>query len=131
MHIKRRATMTERSRHWRPRSTSFRRSRGYGRQLGDVLKAKGDYDGAIKAYETFIKQNRLNSNAKRIDEVLHSGIICDACNSPQLRGYRHKCIQCSDYDLCQACMEKSSHPHPEHDFLKIPSKEWLSENLCQ
>ncbi|EKM56454.1 uncharacterized protein PHACADRAFT_92806, partial [Phanerochaete carnosa HHB-10118-sp] len=51
----------------------------------------------------------------------HRGIICRACEEP-IFGVRHKCIECSDFDLCKACISlvpiRSQHEHT-HTFFPI------------
>lgn len=39
----------------------------------------------------------------------HPGVTCDICNQP-IRGFRYKCMECVDYDLCTACERKGNHP---------------------
>lgn len=47
----------------------------------------------------------------------HAGVICDGCEK-KVEGFRYKCIQCPDYDLCAACENKSL--HAEHYMIRIP-----------
>jgi len=53
--------------------------------------------------------------------AIHTHVYCDVCNE-QIVGIRYKCVNCVDYDLCQACEENNlklgSHD-PEHLFLKV------------
>jgi hypothetical protein len=37
---------------------------------------------------------------------------CDMCNTDIIKGNRWECAQCSEYDLCDTCKPKASHPHP-------------------
>lgn len=56
--------------------------------------------------------------------VLHPGVICDQCEK-EIVGYRYKCLQCRDYDLCMVCESKMS--HKEHAMIRIPdSAEFVS-----
>lgn len=50
-------------------------------------------------------------------EVHHSNVICDQCEN-QIVGYRYKCLQCRDYDLCMRCEGKLN--HREHAMIRIP-----------
>ncbi|XP_033213443.1 sequestosome-1 [Belonocnema kinseyi] len=49
--------------------------------------------------------------------VRHTGVTCDGCEKG-VYGFRYKCIQCADYDLCMGCEAQSL--HPEHCMLRIP-----------
>jgi len=46
----------------------------------------------------------------------HHGVTCDGCQGV-LAGTRYKCLECVDYDLCEACQAKGI--HAEHDMLAI------------
>ncbi|KAJ1302722.1 hypothetical protein OPQ81_003037 [Rhizoctonia solani] len=50
--------------------------------------------------------------------VLHNA-WCDAC-SERIRGTRHKCLDCPDFDFCDACIGSSSgHFNGTHEFYKL------------
>ena len=56
--------------------------------------------------------------------VRHVGVTCDSCDKG-VYGFRYKCIQCPDYDLCMDCEAQSL--HPEHCMLRIPvPMQWKS-----
>ncbi|XP_064539095.1 protein ref(2)P-like isoform X2 [Drosophila montana] len=55
--------------------------------------------------------------------IIHKGIECDSCKVVPLVGFRYKCGQCPNYDLCQAC--ESAHKHPDHFMVRIPTIERL------
>ncbi|CAE6514737.1 unnamed protein product [Rhizoctonia solani] len=43
---------------------------------------------------------------------------CDAC-SERIRGIRHKCLDCPDFDLCDACFVPKEHCNGEHEFYAL------------
>ncbi|XP_014233400.1 sequestosome-1 [Trichogramma pretiosum] len=47
----------------------------------------------------------------------HVGIYCDSCDK-NIYGFRYKCLQCPDYDLCKDCESKCH--HPEHCMIRMP-----------
>lgn len=47
---------------------------------------------------------------------VHANVTCDGCNCA-IRGYRYKCIECPDYDLCFSCEMKKI--HGDHMMLRI------------
>lgn len=53
--------------------------------------------------------------------VTHSFVLCDGCDRP-ISGFRFKCIQCTDFDLCEDCdskpFETSTH-FKTHQMLRI------------
>jgi len=48
--------------------------------------------------------------------LLHPGVQCDGCDS-EIRGYRYKCIECPDFDLCFTCEMKKM--HGDHMMIRI------------
>lgn len=48
----------------------------------------------------------------------HENITCDVCNASPIVGVRYKCINCSDFDLCEICEARNAHD-PTHLFIKI------------
>ena len=49
-------------------------------------------------------------------KITHWGYVCDACNGAII-GCRYNCRECPNYDLCQECFDKKS--HPEHSLVEI------------
>lgn len=49
--------------------------------------------------------------------VRHYDVICDSCEN-EIFGYRYKCLQCRDFDLCMHCEAKLI--HQEHAMIRIP-----------
>ncbi|CAH2060874.1 unnamed protein product, partial [Iphiclides podalirius] len=60
--------------------------------------------------------------------AVHNDIICDNCGNP-IMGFRYKCVNCEDFDLCQKCEMQEA--HPDHYMLRIPKplKFKLADNL--
>ncbi|KAJ3187581.1 hypothetical protein HK101_009347 [Irineochytrium annulatum] len=54
----------------------------------------------------------------RKDGYVHRSITCNHCGSSPVRGFRFKCANCVDFDLCEACEAADVHPRT-HVFLKI------------
>lgn len=52
--------------------------------------------------------------------AVHKRVSCDGCDGPVI-GFRYKCMQCPDYDLCMSCENKQV--HAQHLFMRIPSPE--------
>lgn len=57
--------------------------------------------------------------------VRHDGVTCDGCEK-SVYGFRYKCIQCPDYDLCKECEAQGL--HPEHCMLRMPLPMPYSKN---
>ena len=51
------------------------------------------------------------------------------CHKMPIVGFRYKCSQCKDYNLCQDCEEKNSikDEHP-HDFIKLRKEQRNNNN---
>ncbi|KAI9007326.1 hypothetical protein BC832DRAFT_554991 [Gaertneriomyces semiglobifer] len=49
---------------------------------------------------------------------VHRSITCNHCGSSPIRGYRYKCANCVDYDVCEQCEARNVH-YKTHVFLKI------------
>ncbi|KAJ7070776.1 hypothetical protein C8F01DRAFT_1107742 [Mycena amicta] len=58
--------------------------------------------------------------APAVRPVVHLGVVCDICDKV-IEGIRHKCLDCSDFDLCTQCIDSGSaeRHNPFHEFLEI------------
>ena len=55
----------------------------------------------------------------------HRGVTCRGCGAGPVRGIRHKCVECLDYDLCEDCLSspkiRSEHNLGHHLFpIELP-----------
>ncbi|XP_016904593.1 sequestosome-1 [Apis cerana] len=75
---------------------------------------------AIYIKPTIQKEQRSITNPYQNDlneKIIHFGITCDGCDN-DIIGFRYKCIQCEDYDLCAQCEATGIHPH--HCMIRMP-----------
>lgn len=69
-------------------------------------------------------------------QVVHQHVVCDGCDERGIRGIRHKCLVCPDFDLCSQCFNAKNDIHdPTHAFTTIehPFQSKLNNfisNLC-
>ena len=49
--------------------------------------------------------------------ITHPGIWWNGCRMKPIRGNRYKCHTCMDYDLCESCEKKGT--HPEHNIFHL------------
>ena len=42
--------------------------------------------------------------------------VCDGCKAV-VKGFRYKCLQCPDFDLCGQCETAGMHPH--HNMFRV------------
>ena len=51
---------------------------------------------------------------------MHYGVVCEGCGVTPMRGIRHKCVVCDDFNLCEVCNTRRSLFHSEdHNFIAI------------
>ena len=61
---------------------------------------------------------RIAEEQNRKDGYVHRGVQCNSCNESPIRGIRYRCVNCTDYDLCEQCEAMQIHPKT-HLFYKI------------
>lgn len=47
---------------------------------------------------------------------VHWGVTCDGCEGA-VKGFRYKCLQCPDFDLCGIC--ETAGQHPGHTLIRL------------
>ena len=53
-------------------------------------------------------------------KTIHNGVQCNYCKRNPIVGYRYKCMDCPDYNLCQICEKVVEH---EHNFIRYATEE--------
>ncbi|KAM8714968.1 hypothetical protein ACLKA7_002076 [Drosophila subpalustris] len=93
------------------------------------IAAAVDVDDEVEA------KQETTTSAPTVDDpsnfIIHDGVECDSCGVVPMIGFRYKCVQCANYDLCQVC--EGAHKHPEHLMVRMPTNNgpsiveaWLS-----
>lgn len=54
--------------------------------------------------------------ANVVNGTQHANVVCDHCAGP-VQGYRYKCIQCPDFDLCANCEMRGA--HSDHFMIRL------------
>lgn len=49
-------------------------------------------------------------------QAIHWGVVCDHCQAVNIKGVRHKCVDCNNYDLCTNCLVSAESFHPRHSY---------------
>lgn len=49
---------------------------------------------------------------------IHRGITCNSCSASPICGTRFRCVNCTDYDVCEVCEPGDNH-NRTHVFLKV------------
>ena len=62
----------------------------------------------------------FNINQSSKCKTVHNGITCNYCKKCPIVGYRYKCLECPEYNLCQNCEKVAEH---EHNFIKFVNEE--------
>ncbi|XP_054741745.1 protein ref(2)P-like [Anastrepha obliqua] len=67
-----------------------------------------------------VEEKEAKKETGPADFVIHELIECDSCGLNPIVGFRYKCIQCPNFDLCQRC--EAQHKHPDHMMVRMPSE---------
>ncbi|KAI8946494.1 hypothetical protein F4801DRAFT_61089 [Xylaria longipes] len=73
--------------------------------------------GFVPALKGTVFDNLVSSRMEPGRNVLHNA-ICDGCDK-YVRGIRHKCLDCPDWDYCSDCVKDASFIHANHRFVAI------------
>lgn len=58
--------------------------------------------------------------------IEHPGVICDICNE-QIHGFRYKCMECDNYDVCSNCEAKGC--HFQHCMVRLPYPTQITSHM--
>lgn len=96
----------------------------YATFLGNSLWEKKMLKKAIEFYNMGLRLNPSNSTVTRLEDM-HQVAVCDSCYETII-GVRHRCVLCSDFDLCSSCNLKAPKWHAQlrHQSLAIPEENW-------
>lgn len=56
----------------------------------------------------------LTPGGTKTADLLHANVFC---NDDEIFGYRYKCLECSNYDMCMLCELKMI--HKEHKMMRF------------
>ncbi|KAI1350891.1 hypothetical protein F5Y01DRAFT_305061 [Xylaria sp. FL0043] len=73
--------------------------------------------GFVPAVKGTVLDQSVSSRLAPGRDILHNA-ICDGCDK-YVRGVRHKCLDCPDWDYCSDCVKDASFIHPNHRFVAI------------
>jgi next-to-BRCA1 protein 1 len=60
----------------------------------------------------------LPTNVRFDTYGMRHSAICDGCDQ-MIRGVRHKCLNCPDWDYCSSCFKSAKIIHPHHRFVPV------------
>lgn len=86
-----------------------------GRRLANRMCDEAFEDCCCYRDEGHFPLQRRGESSAGDDE--HTGVTCDGCRVG-IRGFRYKCIECHDYDLCAACERTGL--HKKHFMVRMP-----------
>lgn len=73
--------------------------------------------GFTPAVKGTVFEHSVSSRLSPGRNAVHNA-ICDGCDK-YVRGIRHKCLDCPDWDYCSECAKDASFIHPNHRFVTI------------
>jgi len=83
-----------------------------------INEAARDQASRQQLLRVFVSFHRDDIHQRKVPPSKHVGVICDGCNRSPIIGVRYKCLECFDYDLCEACADRQL-IHSHHVLAKI------------
>lgn len=106
---------------------------GFRQMLDDLVQERSASAGASDVATTGTATTQGGGPESRggaicgwpVDE---KNVACNECGE-HISEVRHKCVECSDYDLCSLCFEQMGHTHdPDHVFYCLTGTTKKAEN---
>ena len=90
-----------------------------------ISQNKQQFEEEEKKRNQIINSNILMKSSQNFSKIsqcktIHNNISCNECGVNPIVGYRYKCLECNDYNLCEICEKKIIH---EHNFVKYVNEE--------
>lgn len=79
----------------------------------DLAEAAASFSGS-GLLRLLVSKPKQSAAGPQAEGPLHPRVTCDSCQAP-VRGWRFKCLECSNFDLCALCHAAGAHAH--HDML--------------
>jgi len=83
----------------------------------NMEKAKEDLIRKSVAQSYQLMKNRTEKKENSSSQTVHRYFSCNECNVHPIVGIRYNCTVCYDYDLCEACEERTGDSH-SHALVK-------------
>ena len=93
-------------------------------------------DGFLSIKEEIKERNKTEIQPKTpqrkasVVKTVHKGVTCDNCFKRPIQGKRFKCLECYDFDICEACEAKNVHMHPMMRYNESTDR-FQAEQLTQ
>ena len=93
-----------------------------------ISQNKEQFEQEEKKRNEIINSNLLKSNINNISNIsrisqcktVHKNVQCNECKMFPIIGYRYKCLECPNYNLCDNCEKIVNH---EHNFIRYVNEE--------
>lgn len=82
--------------------------------------------GSIPKFTLQFKKECNNSQNQQATAT-HVNVVCDGCGASSISGFRYKCMECYDFDLCSHCEHAGIHTN--HLMVRIPKPMKFSKHF--
>ena len=89
-----------------------------GEGINSCARGQASRQEVLRLFVQFHGETRGGWTSLSSSSSKHIGVICDGCQRTPIVGIRYKCLQCSNYDLCEECADRQL-IHSEHVLAKI------------